>query len=67
VLSAEGRLSAWLLSLMPFAIAALMTVFNPDFMAPLWNDPIGVALVRGMLASMACGVLLLRKIIRIRI
>jgi tight adherence protein B len=67
VLSAEGRMSAWLLSLMPFAIALLMTVCNPDFMAPLWHDPIGVSIVRGMLLSMACGILLLRKIIRIRI
>jgi tight adherence protein B len=67
VLSAEGRMSAWLLSLLPFAIGGLMTVFNPDFMAPLWNDPLGVTLVRSMLVSMAFGILLLRKIIRIRI
>lgn len=67
VLSAEGRMSAWLLSLMPFAIAILMAIFNPDFMTPLWHDSIGVTLVRGMLLSMACGVLMLRKIIRIRI
>ena len=67
VLSAEGRMSAWLLSLLPFAIGALMTVFNPDFMAPLWNDPLGIAIVRSMLVSMALGILLLRKIIRIRI
>jgi tight adherence protein B len=67
VLSAEGRMSAWLLSLLPFAIGGLMTVFNPEFMAPLWNDPLGLSIVRGMLASMACGVLLLRKIIRIRV
>jgi tight adherence protein B len=67
VLSAEGRMSAWLLSLLPFAIGGLMTIFNPEFMAPLWNDPLGVSIVRGMLLSMACGILLLRKIIRIRI
>jgi tight adherence protein B len=67
VLSAEGRMSAWLLSLLPFAIGGLMTVFNPDFMAPMWSDPLGVSIVRGMLVSMACGILLLRKIIRIRI
>jgi tight adherence protein B len=67
VLSAEGRMSAWLLSLLPFAIGGLMNVFNPEFMAPLWNDPMGIAIVRGMLVSMACGVLLLRKIIRIRV
>ena len=67
VLSAEGRMSAWLLSLLPFAIGALMTVFNPDFMKPLWTDPMGVSIVRGLLVSMACGILMLRKIIRIRI
>ncbi|HEX8610379.1 MAG TPA: type II secretion system F family protein [Telluria sp.] len=67
VLSAEGRMSAWLLSLLPFAIGALMSIFNPAFMAPLWNDPLGQSLVRGMLFSMALGVLLLRHIIRIRI
>jgi tight adherence protein B len=67
VLSAEGRMSAWLLSLLPFAIGGLMSVFNPDFMAPMWNDPLGETLVRGMLLSMACGIVLLRKIIRIRI
>lgn len=67
VLSAEGRMSAWLLSLLPFAIGGLMNVFNPEFMAPLWHDEIGVTIVRGMLLSMACGVLLLRKIIRIRV
>jgi tight adherence protein B len=67
VLSSEGRMSAWILTLLPFAIGALMTVFNPEFMAPLWNDPIGISLVRGLLVSMACGALLLRKIIRIRV
>lgn len=67
VLSAEGRMSAWILSSMPFAIAALMTVFNPAFMAPLWNDPLGITIVRSMLLSMAFGILMLRKIIHIRI
>lgn len=67
VLSAEGRLSAWLLSLLPFAIGALMTVFNPTFMEPLWTDPIGQTLVQSLLISMALGILMLRKIIRIRI
>ncbi|MGZ5200074.1 MAG: type II secretion system F family protein [Telluria sp.] len=67
VLSAEGRMSAWLLSLLPFVIGGLMSIFNPEFMAPLWNDPLGASIVRGMLVSMFFGVLLLRKIIRIRV
>jgi tight adherence protein B len=67
VLSAEGRMSAWLLSLLPFAIGGLMNVFNPEFMAPLWHDPLGLTIVRSMLVSMAFGVLVLRKIVRIRV
>ncbi|HEY0491398.1 MAG TPA: type II secretion system F family protein [Telluria sp.] len=67
VLSAEGRMSAWLLSLLPFAIGGMMNVFNPEFMAPLWNDPLGDTIVKSMLVSMAFGVLLLRRIIRIRV
>jgi tight adherence protein B len=36
-------------------------------MKPLWSDPLGIPIVHGMLVSMACGVLMLRKIVRIRI
>ncbi|WP_334189102.1 type II secretion system F family protein [Noviherbaspirillum sp.] len=67
VLSSEGRLSAWILGLMPFALGAVMNLVNPEFMAPLWTDPIGIAIIKYMLILMAIGVLILRKIIRIRV
>ena len=58
---------AWVLGLMPFVLAGVVNLFNPDFMAPLWTDPIGISIVRNMLLMMAMGVLLLRKITRIRV
>lgn len=67
VLSSEGRLSAWVLGVMPFVLAVLMNVFNPDFMSPLWNDPIGISIIKYMLILMAFGILILRKIIKIRV
>lgn len=67
VLSSEGRLSAWILGIMPFALAGVMTIFNPEFMTPLWNDPIGISIIKYMLILMAFGVLILRKIIKIRV
>jgi tight adherence protein B len=67
VLSSEGRLSAWILGIMPFALGAIMSLLNPDFMAPLWHDPIGIAIIKYMLILMVIGVLVLRKIIRIRV
>lgn len=67
VLSAEGRLSAWVLGVMPFALAGVMYLVNPEFMAPLWNDPIGIAIIKYMLVLMAVGIFILRKIIKIRV
>ncbi|MDH6590732.1 tight adherence protein B [Variovorax sp. TBS-050B] len=67
VLSSEGRLSAWLLGLMPFALAGLMSLFNPEFISPLWTDPIGIGVVKYMLVTMAVGVLILRWIVKIRV
>lgn len=67
VLSSEGRLSAWILGLMPFALAGLMNLFNPEFMSPLWTDPMGLTVVKYMLAMMVIGVVILRKIVKIRV
>lgn len=67
VLSSEGRLSAWILGLMPFALAGIMNAFNPTFMGPLWSDPIGVTIVQYMLVLMAIGVLILVRIVKIRV
>lgn len=67
VLSAEGWMSAWVLGILPFALGALMAAFNPEFMAPMWQDPIGIAITRTMLLTMALGMLVLRKMTRIRV
>ncbi|NEX61049.1 type II secretion system F family protein [Noviherbaspirillum galbum] len=67
VLSSEGRLSAWILGVMPFAMAGLLYLFNPEFMSPLWTDPIGISIIQTLLVMMFLGILLLVKIVRIRV
>ncbi len=67
VLSAEGRLSAWILVVLPFALGGLMAFFNPEFMSPLWTDPLGISLLHWMLGLMALGLLLIRNIVRLRV
>lgn len=67
VLSAEGRLSAWILGLLPFATAALMAIVNREFLSVLWTDPAGVKMVGTMMLSMAFGLVWMRRIIRIRV
>ncbi len=67
VLSSEGRLSAWILGVMPFALAGVMYLVNPGFMSPLWNDPIGISIIKYMLILMAFGAFVLSRIIKIRV
>jgi len=67
VLSAEGRLSAWIIGLLPFAAAGAMNLLNPSFLSVLWEDPAGLKLIEAVLVAMAFGVLWMRRIVRIRV
>ncbi|RKP43810.1 type II secretion system F family protein [Trinickia fusca] len=67
VLSAEGKLSAWVLGLLPFITAGAMMVLNRSFLEVLWTDPAGLNVLYAMAVMMVSGVLWMRKIIRIRV
>lgn len=67
VMSAEGRMSAWILGLLPLVVLLLMSMTNPEYIRPLWTDPIGVRLMWYAGTVAAGGVLWMRKLIRIRI
>jgi tight adherence protein B len=67
VLSAEGRMSAWILGLLPFAVALMIFLLNPGYIKILWTDPSGIKLLWYALGMISFGVLWLRKVIRIRI
>jgi len=56
VLTAEGRMSAWILGLLPFVIGLLLTVVNPEFISKLWTDPMGIFMLQMSLGLMAIGV-----------
>lgn len=67
VLSAEGRLSAWILSCLPFATGLMMHLTNPEFLSILWTDPLGITLVQTTLAMMAIGIFTMSRLIKIRV
>ena len=66
-LSAEGKMSAWVLGLLPFSVAVLINVVNPEFMEVLWTDPMGLKMLGGALVMMAFSVWMMRIIIKIRV
>ncbi|MFX1716236.1 type II secretion system F family protein [Paraburkholderia sp. A1RO-5L] len=66
-LSAEGRLSAWILGILPFALGLVILIVNPGFMKVLWTDPAGLKLVGGAVVLMLFGFVWMRKVIRIHV
>ncbi|WP_066156574.1 type II secretion system F family protein [Hydrogenophaga pseudoflava] len=67
VLAAEGKLSAWILTLLPFCVAAVIAILNPGYLKVLFTDEMGLLLVYGALAMMAVGILAMWRIIDIKV
>jgi len=65
-LSAEGRISAFILLALPFVIAAFIAMISPDYLSELTNTTVGKIMlgVAGLL--MAAGAAWIRKIIRVK-
>ena len=65
VLTAEGRLSAWVLALLPVGIALYITAVNPEYIGTLVTETIGLFMLGGSLLLLVVGVLWMRKIVNI--
>jgi tight adherence protein B len=67
VYTAQGRLTMALLMGMPPIIVATMWVLEPDFIHPLFSDPIGHFLLVAGITLQTVGYFVIRKIIRIQV
>ncbi|HEV7219647.1 MAG: type II secretion system F family protein [Terriglobales bacterium] len=67
VYTAQGRLTMMLLMGMPPIIVVVMLAMNPDFIRPLFADPIGHTLIVAGLTLQTIGYFVIRKIIRIQV
>ena len=67
VLSAEGRLSAWILGLLPIVFAVYLVLVRPEYICLLVTEPLGwVMIIVGVILLIA-GVLWLRKAIKVEV
>lgn len=67
VLAAEGKLSAWILTGLPFCVAAAVHLLNPKYLSVLFTDAMGIKLVIGAMVMMVIGIFAMWRIISIRI
>jgi tight adherence protein B len=66
-LTTSSRLSAWLLCGLPIFVAVAVTAMNPDYMSILWRDERGHKLIAAALLLQVTGMLIVRKILKIKI
>ena len=66
-LTAEGRVSAMVLMMLPFGVGIAMYFLNPDYISVLWSGTLGYAAMGAALIAMAAGGLWMRKLIDIEI
>lgn len=66
-LSAEGRLSAYILIALPFFMFFYLTLVNYDYVSLLWTTPVGILLMVGGAIAMIVGIFWMRKVVQIEV
>lgn len=66
-LSAEGRLSGWILSMVPLVLFAVLWVMRPDYVARLTDHPKGSTLIGAAIVMGSIGILWIRRLVRLEI
>lgn len=62
--TAQGRLTGWILSLLPVVLGIGLYIINPDTMSLLWRRPIGIKLLCASATMTIIGALVIRRIVR---
>jgi tight adherence protein B len=66
-LSAEGRMSAWVLAMVPLLLFGVMMFTNPEYLPVMFEDPTGQQMLGFACVWGAIGVYFIRRIIRIEV
>ncbi len=64
--TAQGRLTGWILCVLPFAMFILMNFLHPGYGKVLFQDPLGQKLVTYAGIMMVIGVVLIRRIVNVK-
>ena len=67
VLSAEGRMSAWILGLLPVLFALYLVLAQPEYLRPMIENVLGWLMLGGAAILMFVGILWLRKVVKVEV
>jgi tight adherence protein B len=66
-LTAEGRFSALILSLLPFVTFLALYVMNRNYVMTLFRDPMGTKLLTGAIISISMGIFIMKRMVTIKV
>ena len=66
-LSADGRISAYVLVALPFVLVGALLVVAPDYISMLWSNPIGILMLVVAGTGMVVGSLWMRQLVRVEL
>ena len=66
-LAAEGKLSAIILTALPFLVAFALSIINPGYLGTLLTDPIGKILIAFGILMMVMGIFMMKRMIKIEV
>jgi tight adherence protein B len=61
--TAQGRMTGWVLTLLPIVLGIALYFVNPEMMSILWKNPIGIKLLWSASIMIVIGGLIIRKIV----
>jgi tight adherence protein B len=66
-LSAEGRLSVWILGGLPPGFVGYLMLTNRGYVMPLFSSPIGLVMVTMMVILLTTGILWMKKVVKVEV
>ncbi len=66
-LSAEGRLSGWILGALPLLLLLYMFVVRPEYITPMFEQPIGWVIVGSGIVAYIAGIFWMRNLVRMEV
>lgn len=66
-LTAQGRISALVISILPFAVAGLIFTINPSYMLELLSNSFGIVMLITALVMQVVGIFIIRRMVKIKI
>jgi tight adherence protein B len=66
-LTAQGRLSRWVVSALPVGLLLIVTAANPDYVEPLYTTPLGNAMLILAAILIVSGSLVIKKIVDFKV